>query len=194
MLPRTASSHIRQLATSLRRATCMPRARLTHVHTHAHTHRWKTVPGGAAERLLDFMQPKRGVCSANAHCVQQQRFSVHAGGVFVLTSDMAMAGIPYADCFRVQGFWRVRVCCGTRAPGSRADTVRMSTSCCCLQHRHCCCRCGATQADPDATGLGCNVSIHVAVPFSKRCLVRGLIMRTTLQDCQVRAAWLEVGS
>jgi len=53
------------------------------------------------------MQPKKGVCSANAHCVQEQRFSVHAGGVFVMTTDMTMTGIPYADSFRVQSFWKV---------------------------------------------------------------------------------------
>ena len=42
------------------------------------------------------------------------------------------------------------------------------------------------QAAPDATGLGCHVSVHVAVPFSKRCMVKGLIMGATLKDCQVR--------
>jgi hypothetical protein len=39
--------------------------------------------------------------------VQEQRFSVHAGSVFVLRTDMHMEHIPYADCFRVQSFWRV---------------------------------------------------------------------------------------
>lgn len=40
------------------------------------------------------------------------------------------------------------------------------------------------QAEPDATGMGTNVSIHVAVPFSKGCLVKGLIIKTTMGDCK----------
>jgi hypothetical protein len=48
------------------------------------------------------------MCSVNAHCLQEQRFSVHPGGVFVLQTDMRMEHIPYADCFKVQSFWKVR--------------------------------------------------------------------------------------
>lgn len=44
------------------------------------------------------------------------------------------------------------------------------------------------QAAPDATGLGCNVSVHVTVPFNKRCMVKGLITNTTYKDCQVRSS------
>jgi hypothetical protein len=54
------------------------------------------------------MQPKKGMCSVNAHCLQEQRFSVHPGGVFVMQTDMRMEHIPYADCFKVQSFWKVR--------------------------------------------------------------------------------------
>jgi hypothetical protein len=53
------------------------------------------------------MQPKKGMCSVNAHCLQEQRFSVHPGGVFVMQTDMRMEHIPYADCFKVQSFWKV---------------------------------------------------------------------------------------
>jgi hypothetical protein len=42
-----------------------------------------------------------------------------------------------------------------------------------------------SQAEPDATGLGTNVAIHVAVTFSKRCLVKGIITGTTISDCKV---------
>ena len=69
--------------------------------------RWKPDGEGHFSRTFDFMQPKKGVCSANGHCVQEQRFSVHAGGVFVMTTDMGITGIPYADSFRVQSFWKV---------------------------------------------------------------------------------------
>lgn len=41
------------------------------------------------------------------------------------------------------------------------------------------------QAAPDVTGLGCHVAVHVAVPFSKRCMVKGLITGATFKDCQV---------
>ncbi|KAF6258085.1 hypothetical protein COO60DRAFT_1158483 [Scenedesmus sp. NREL 46B-D3] len=109
--------------------------------------RWKGPEGTDCHfcRLFDFMQPKKGMCTVNAHCLQEQRFSVHPGGVFVMQTDMRMEHIPYADCFKVQSFWK---------------------------------------AEPDSTGMGCNVSIHVAVPFLKGCLVKGIITKTTLGDCK----------
>ena len=70
--------------------------------------RWKGDGEGRFSRTFEFVQPKKGIASANAACCQEQRFSVHAGGVFVMTTDMAMTGIPYADAFRVQSFWKVR--------------------------------------------------------------------------------------
>jgi hypothetical protein len=33
-------------------------------------------------------------------------------------------------------------------------------------------------------GIGCNVSIHVAVPFLKGCLMKGIITKTSLGDCK----------
>ncbi|WIA39894.1 hypothetical protein OEZ86_013336 [Tetradesmus obliquus] len=109
--------------------------------------RWKGPEGADCHfsRLFDFMQPKKGMCSVNAHCLQEQRFSVHPGGVFVMQTDMRMEHIPYADCFKVQSFWK---------------------------------------AEPDSTGMGCNVSIHVAVPFLKGCLMRGIIAKTSFGDCK----------
>lgn len=74
--------------------------------------RWKGDGEGRFSRTFEFIQPKKGIASANATCVQEQRFSVHAGGVFVMTTDMSMTGIPYADSFRVQSFWKVCVCHG----------------------------------------------------------------------------------
>lgn len=72
--------------------------------------RWKGPEGADCHfsRLFDFMQPKKGMCSVNAHCLQEQRFSVHPGGVFVMQTDMRMEHIPYADYFKVQSFWKVR--------------------------------------------------------------------------------------
>lgn len=107
--------------------------------------RWKGDGAGHFSRTFEFVQPKKGIASAPAACVQEQRFSVHAGGMWAMTSDMSMSGIPYGDSFRVQSFWK---------------------------------------AAPDATGLGCHVSVHVAVPFSKRCMVKGLITGATFKDCQ----------
>eukprot|EP00882_Tetradesmus_deserticola_P005472 GHRQ01005762.1.p1 GENE.GHRQ01005762.1~~GHRQ01005762.1.p1 ORF type:complete len:432 (+),score=179.44 GHRQ01005762.1:599-1894(+) len=110
--------------------------------------RWKGPEGSDRHfcRLFDFMQPRKGMCTVNAHCLQQQRFSVHPGGVFVMQTDMHMDNIPYGDCFRVQSLWK---------------------------------------AEPDSSGRGCSVSIHVAVPFLKGCLVKGIITKTSLADCRV---------
>lgn len=69
--------------------------------------RWKGDGSGHFSRTFEFTQPKKGLASSPAQCVQAQRFSVHAGGVFVMTTDMTMTGIPYADSFRVQSFWKV---------------------------------------------------------------------------------------
>jgi hypothetical protein len=69
--------------------------------------RWKPDGAGGLSRVFTFVQPKKGVCSVPARCVQQQRLSVHPGGVLSLTTDMQPAGIPYADAFRVQSFWLV---------------------------------------------------------------------------------------
>lgn len=69
--------------------------------------RWKGDDAGHFSRTFEFTQPKKGLASSPAQCVQAQRFSVHASGVFVMTTDMAMTGIPYADSFRVQSFWKV---------------------------------------------------------------------------------------
>jgi hypothetical protein len=82
--------------------------------------RWKGDGEGRCSRTFEFIQPKKGIASANATCVQEQRFSVHVGGVFVMTTDMSMTGIPYADSFRVQSFWKVRVFRGRGAAAAAA--------------------------------------------------------------------------
>jgi hypothetical protein len=79
--------------------------------------RWKGDGEGHFSRTFEFVQPKKGLASANASCVQEQRFSVHAGCVFVMTTDMGMQGIPYGDSFRVLSFWKVGLVLGT---GGRA--------------------------------------------------------------------------
>ncbi|KAF8062893.1 VAD1 [Scenedesmus sp. PABB004] len=107
--------------------------------------RWKADGEGRLGRVFEFMQPKRGICSANAHCVQEHRLSVHAGSVLVLRTDMTVQHVPYADAFTVHSFWR---------------------------------------AQPDASGLGTNVAIHVGVAFSRRVLVRSIIVSNTLSDCR----------
>jgi hypothetical protein len=69
--------------------------------------RWKGNGAGRFYRTFEFVQPKKGIASAPAACVQEQRFSVHTGGVWAMTTDMSMSGIPYGDSFRVQSFWKV---------------------------------------------------------------------------------------
>jgi hypothetical protein len=76
------------------------------------------------------MQPKKGMCSVNAHCLQEQRFSVHPGGVFVLQTDMRMEHIPYADCFKVQSFWKVRFLVRQQ---QQWDSVHVVLPACCSQ-------------------------------------------------------------
>eukprot|EP00879_Flechtneria_rotunda_P002598 GHRR01002799.1.p1 GENE.GHRR01002799.1~~GHRR01002799.1.p1 ORF type:complete len:441 (+),score=135.39 GHRR01002799.1:229-1551(+) len=108
--------------------------------------RWQPNGEGNFTRTFDFWQPKKGIASANAHCLQEQQYRVYENGVFVLTTDMHMEQIPYANCFRVQTFWK---------------------------------------AEPDPQDpSGCTVSIHVAVPFSQRCMVQGIITNTTMGDCK----------
>lgn len=79
-----------------------------HPHGCVRTCRWKGDGAGRFSRTFEFVQPKKGIASAPAVCVQEQRFSVHAGGVWAMTTDMSMSGIPYGDSFRVQSFWKVR--------------------------------------------------------------------------------------
>lgn len=96
--------------------------------------RWKGPEGEDYHfsRVLDFWQPKKGMSPANAHCVQQQRFSVHPGGVFVMQTDMHMEHIPYADCFSVRSFWKVGWCrCSSSsvlASGNGGSNAKLSPS------------------------------------------------------------------
>lgn len=80
--------------------------------------RWKPDASGGLSRVFTFVQPKKGVISAPASCVQKHRLSAHPGGVLSLTTDMRASGIPYGDCFRVQSFWTVR-CARVRIAGAR---------------------------------------------------------------------------
>lgn len=70
--------------------------------------RWKLDSTNGLTRVFRFVQPKKGVISVPANCVQRQRLSVHAGGVLSLTTDMQPSGIPCADNFRVVSYWTVR--------------------------------------------------------------------------------------
>eukprot|EP00877_Chromochloris_zofingiensis_P014276 jgi/Chrzof1/9101/Cz03g36020.t1 len=106
--------------------------------------RWKQ-DGNSFTRTFEFKQPKKGIASVEAHCIQQQTFRVHAGGVLSLVTDMHMTNIPYKECFKVQSFWLVK---------------------------------------PDSTGAGCHVSIHVAIPFIKWCMVKSMILNQSFNDCK----------
>ncbi len=154
---------------------------------------WRPDGGGsgALRRVFTFVQPKRGVASMPARCTQRHGMSMHAGGVVALTTDMQPAGIPYAEAFRVQSFWTVG---GPLMGGGRAWflgwLVVWGPGCEHHQQQQYQPQppkppnSPTRQVCPDAAGTGCRVEIRVAVPFSRWCVLKGVITGASLADCR----------
>jgi hypothetical protein len=153
--------------------------------------RWRSGADGALTRVFTFVQPKKGVASCPTHCTQRQRLSVHEdGGVVALATDTQTAHIPCADAFRVQSFWTVRawVFEGRCAPvwHCRPGECRKRTA----PHSNAPRRPPPPpppllgQVRPGAHGAGCRVEIRVAVPFSRWCMLQGVITKASFSDCK----------
>lgn len=126
---------------------------------------------GAAEQTSQKARSRQASQAAELSCQNRSRSSsrVHTTGVWegIVPSGMALV---------------VAFACKPRCHHTLLSSMSLPTPAPCSYPFP------NLQAAPDATGLGCNVSVHVAVPFNKRCMVKGLITNTTYKDCQVRGS------